>query len=86
MDTTNSLPIVVYTTPGCPQCNLTKTWLEKHEIQHRVVDVSEDQIALQKIKQMGYQTAPVVIVPFDWPTPGEHWYGFRPDKLSALIG
>lgn len=86
MDTTNSLPIVVYSTPGCQQCNMTKKWLESHGLQHRMVDVTEDGIALQKIRQMGYQAAPVVIVPFDWPTPGAHWYGFRPDKLQELIG
>lgn len=86
MDTTNSLPIVVYSTPGCVQCNMTKNWLKNHSIQYRDVDVQEDPIALQKVRAMGYQAAPVVVVPFDWPTPGEHWYGFRPDKLQELIG
>lgn len=85
MDTTNSLPVVIYTTPGCVQCNLTKKWLEKNQVQHQIVDVTEDSIGLQKIKQMGYQAAPVVIVPFDWPIAGEHWYGFRPDKLGQLL-
>ena len=85
MDTTNSLPVVVYTTPGCPQCNLTKKWLESNGVQHRIYDVTEDTIALQKIKQMGYKAAPVVIVPFDWPIAGEHWYGFRPDMLAKLL-
>lgn len=85
MDTTNSLAIPVYTTPGCVQCNLTKKWLDDHGLQYRIYDVSEDSIALQKIKQMGYKAAPVVIVPFDWPIPGEHWYGFRPDKLAQLL-
>lgn len=86
MDTTNSLPITVYTTPDCQMCRLTKKWLQDHGVQYRVVDLSEDAIALQKVKQMGYQSAPVVVVPFDWPHAGEHWYGFRPDLLQGLIG
>lgn len=85
MPNPNNLPVVVYSTPGCQQCNLTKNWLESHKIQYRDVNLEEDAVALQKVRQMGYQAAPVVIVPFDWPTPGAHWYGFRPDKLQALI-
>ncbi len=86
MSTVNSLPIVVYSTPGCVQCNLTKQWLTSKGLQFRDVDVSEDESALQHVKAMGYAAAPVVVVPFDWPIGGEHWYGFRPDKLAQLIG
>lgn len=86
MTNPNSLPIVVYSTPGCAQCRLTKNWLESKGIRYRNVDLSEDPIAAQKVKQMGYQAAPVVIVPFDWPIAGESWFGFRPDKLQELLG
>ncbi len=86
MSNQNSLPIVVYSTPGCAQCRLTKNWLESKGIQYRDVDLAEDAEAAQRVKDMGYQAAPVVIVPFDWPIGGEHWFGFRPDKLAQLLG
>lgn len=86
MDTTNSLPVVVYSRPSCVQCNATYRWLESHQIRYRVVNVEEDPIALQKIKQLGYLQAPVVVVPFDWPNGGSHWSGFNPGELAKLIG
>lgn len=81
----NQLPIVVYSTPGCVQCNMTKKWLEANDLRYREVNLSEDQIALQTVKQMGYQAAPVVIVPFDYPNGGSHWSGFQPDRLKELL-
>lgn len=81
----NRLPVVVYSRPNCVQCIATYRFLDSHDIRYRVVDVSEDPTALEKVKGMGYSSAPVVIVPFDWPIPGEHWSGFRPDLLSQLI-
>lgn len=84
MPSENRLPITVYSTPGCPQCNLTKTWLESHDFRYRDIDLSEDTDALQKVKGMGYQSAPVVIVPFEYEARAAHWFGFRPDLLSSI--
>lgn len=81
----NQPPVVVYSTPGCVQCNMTKKWLEDKQFRYREVDLSTDESAMEKVKAMGYAAAPVVIIPFDYPNGGSHWYGFRPDLLKELI-
>jgi glutaredoxin-like protein NrdH len=52
--------------------------LSKLEIEFKTVDLSEDNIAMDLVKSLGYQAAPVVVFGDD------HWSGFRPDKLDAL--
>jgi glutaredoxin-like protein NrdH len=70
--------VTVYTLPSFVQCESTKNYLSKLEIEFKTVDLSEDEIAMDLVKSLGYQAAPVVVS-------GEsHWSGFRPDKLDSL--
>jgi glutaredoxin-like protein NrdH len=62
------MAITVYTKPSCVQCTAT----------YRVLDLSQDETALETVKELGYLQAPVVV------TDDEHWSGFRPDKISEL--
>jgi glutaredoxin-like protein NrdH len=70
--------VTVYTLPACVQCESTKKYLKNKDVPFEVVDLSEDPAAMDMVKGLGYQAAPVVIAG------DEHWSGFRPDKLSAL--
>jgi glutaredoxin-like protein NrdH len=70
--------VTVYTLPACVQCESTKKYLKNKDVSFEVVDLSEDAAAMELVKSLGYQAAPVVIAGDD------HWSGFRPDKLSAL--
>lgn len=72
------MPIVVYSKPACPQCAATYRYLRKHNLPFEVVDMSTDAEALDLVKGLGYQQAPVVFAN------GEHWSGFRPDRLRSL--
>lgn len=72
------MSITVYTLPSCVQCDSTKRVLTKNGIEFNTVDLSTNETAMEMIKTLGYQAAPVVIAGDD------HWSGFRPDKLSAL--
>ncbi|MGP9694363.1 glutaredoxin-like protein NrdH [Brachybacterium sp. AOP25-B2-12] len=74
------MDITVYSKPLCVQCDATKRALNKAGIAYSVVDITEDAEALATIKGMGYLQAPVVI------TGEDHWSGFRPDKIKALVG
>lgn len=74
----NDSPITVYSKPSCVQCTSTYRALDRHGIQYDVIDVTEDENALNYVKSLGYSTAPVVT------TPDQHWGGFRPDKIAAL--
>lgn len=70
--------VIVYSKPRCVQCDATKRALESAGIGFEMVDITDDAAALAKVKALGYAQAPVVL------TDGEHWSGFRPDKIKAL--
>lgn len=84
--------ITVYTKPDCVQCDRTKAWLDSTEPnrgnmkgKYKVVDITEDLQALAAVKELGYMSAPVVIVNDNGDTHDEkHWYGFRPDLLKEF--
>jgi glutaredoxin-like protein NrdH len=70
--------ITVYTLPSCVQCDSTKKLLDRNELEYAVIDMSQDEAALELVKSLGYAAAPVVIA-------GDtHWSGFRPDKISEI--
>lgn len=72
------MAITVYTKPSCVQCTATKRALKKHGLEFEEVDLVEDADALATVKALGYQQAPVVFAN------GDHWSGYRPDKIKAL--
>lgn len=72
------MTISVYSKPSCVQCTATYRALDKQGIEYEVFDVSVDEKALEAVKELGYLQAPVVV------TDGDHWSGFRPDKINEL--
>jgi glutaredoxin-like protein NrdH len=72
------LSISVYSKPACVQCNATYRALDKLDTEYTVVDISEDADARDYVMSLGHLQAPVVIVD------GEHWSGYRPDRIKAL--
>ena len=72
------MTITVYSKPRCPQCDATYRALDKQGLDYRKIDVTEDAEALDFIKGLGYQQAPVVMAGAD------HWSGFRPDRIKAI--
>ncbi len=60
------------------QCKATYRALEARGINYEIIDVSEDPAALELVKALGYLQAPVVVAE------GDHWSGFRPDKIDEL--
>ena len=73
------MAITVYTKPSCVQCTATTRALNKYGLEFTEVDLVEDADALATIKSLGYQQAPVILAD------GEHWAGYRPDKIKALV-
>lgn len=56
-----------------------KRALDSAGIAYDLKDVSEDGDALLTIKELGYLQVPVVVTAL-----GDHWSGFRPDKINSL--
>lgn len=69
----------VYTKPNCVQCNMTKRHMDKIGVKYTTVDITEDSDALDKLIEMGYKAAPVVIT-----DEGTSWAGFQPQKIDEL--
>lgn len=72
------MTVTVYSKPACVQCNATVRALDKKGIEYKVVDMSQDIDALERVRALGYMQAPVVMAGSD------HWSGFRPDKIAGL--
>ncbi|MDP9806392.1 glutaredoxin-like protein NrdH [Trueperella bonasi] len=73
------MAITVYTKPSCVQCTATTRALTKYGLEFTEVDLVEDADALATVKALGYQQAPVIFAN------GDHWAGYRPDKIKALV-
>jgi glutaredoxin-like protein NrdH len=69
----------VYTKPNCVQCNMTKRHMDKIGVKYRTVDITEDKEALNKLIELGYKSAPVVMT-----EGGQTWSGFQPAKIDEL--
>lgn len=72
------MSITVYTKPACVQCNATKKALDRAGLDYTLVDISVDGRARDYVMGLGYLQAPVV------EANGEHWSGFRPERISSL--
>ena len=70
--------VTVYSKPSCVQCDATYRALDRKGIIYDVVDVTTEPAALDTVRSLGYQQAPVVVAGSD------HWSGYRPDKIAGL--
>ncbi|MPL99017.1 ribonucleoside-diphosphate reductase class Ib glutaredoxin subunit [Rhodobacter sp. 140A] len=73
------MSITVYSKPACVQCTATTRALAARGLAFDLVDLTEDAEALARVTELGYRQAPVVM------TADDHWAGFRPDKIAALV-
>nr|WP_245885893.1 glutaredoxin domain-containing protein [Xylanimonas oleitrophica] len=73
--------VTVLSKPGCVQCDATARALTTKGIDFVKVDVTDDDQALDLARGLGYLSVPVVVMP-----DGEHWAGFRPDRIADLDG
>ena len=52
---------------------------DRDKVNYNAIDLSTDEEAMDKIKEMGYTAAPVVIAG------DHHWSGFRIEKIKGVI-
>lgn len=43
------MKVIVYTTPACPFCKMTKEFLEENKIEYKEIDVSIDEDAAKEM-------------------------------------
>ncbi|WP_066910907.1 glutaredoxin-like protein NrdH [Millisia brevis] len=73
------MTVTVYTKPACMQCKATYRALDKEGIEYAVIDITEDDEARDYVMALGHLQAPIVVAGDD------HWSGFRPDRIRALV-
>lgn len=77
--------IKVYGKPDCYGCKATMKKLgqmqERGTLHTPVqyIDITVNEVAYQAVKDLGYQSVPVVVAP-----DGRHWAGYSPDKVGSL--
>ncbi|QCB29105.1 Glutaredoxin-like protein NrdH [Corynebacterium endometrii] len=74
-----AMSITLYTKPACPQCVATKRAFDRSGVEYSTVDVSMDDDARDYVMSLGYVALPVV------EAEGNHWSGFRPDRIKELV-
>ena len=71
--------LTVYTKPGCMQCRAVTRALDKAAADYRTVDITADADARDYVLSLGYLQVPVVVT-----AAGEHFGGYRPERIAAL--
>ena len=71
-------PLTVYVLPRCMQCAMTKRALEVVSVPYVLVNLANDEQAMELVKQLGYTSAPVAVAG------AASWAGFQPDKIKAI--
>jgi glutaredoxin-like protein NrdH len=79
------MKVVVYSKPSCVQCTATTRAMDAKGISYELVDLTQDNAAMNRVMHMGYRQAPVIIA---GDSENLNWAGFQPtmiDRLQAEI-
>lgn len=72
------MSVTVYAKPACVQCTATKRKLDQLGVEYDTIDLLTTEGALEKVRALGFQQAPIVI------TDSDSWSGYQPERLSNL--
>lgn len=78
MTAINSLQVLIYTTPTCPDCHALKRWLGEQGVAYEERDLTDPQIAEEAKARTGVRVAPISIVG------SEIFYGTFQSQKSGL--
>ncbi|WP_292058412.1 glutaredoxin family protein [Brevundimonas sp. UBA5936] len=59
---TASTPVLIYTTPTCPDCHALKRWLAEQGVEYEERDLTDPRIADEAKARTGVRVAPISIV------------------------
>lgn len=73
--------VVIYSTPSCQYCNMTKEFLAQHSVEYVNHDVSQDEaMRNEMIEKSGQMGVPVIDIE------GDIIVGFDQEKIAELLG
>jgi glutaredoxin-like protein NrdH len=79
----NIMTIALLSKPACVQCTATERQFDAANLSYNKEDIYEEG-NLTLVKELGYMSAPVVLVRDNGGELVDHWAGFRPDKITEL--
>ncbi len=62
MAITSHPPVILYTTPTCPDCHTLKTWLDREGIMFEERDLSIREVMEEAKARTGVRVAPITLV------------------------
>ena len=71
--------ITVYGQPGCQPCKLATAYLDRHDVPHTYVDLTEHPELIEKFRAAGKTSTPIL------QTPTETTSGFNPQALTRAV-
>ena len=72
------MEIIIWTSPNCVQCEMTKKTMTKLGIEYKELTLQEHPLVVETFKAQGFTSAPIVT------TDTKIWSGFRLDKIKSL--
>lgn len=74
------MSVLIYSTPTCPWCQLTKKWLEEKGVEYKDFNVAEDEAKAQEmIQKSGQMNVPMLDIN------GTIIIGFNPEKIEEAL-
>lgn len=55
-------PVLLYTTPTCPDCHALKTWLAQQNVPYTERDLTDSAVADEAKARYGVRVAPITVV------------------------
>lgn len=75
------MKVVIYTTPTCPYCEMTKEFFRKNNVEYEEKDVSSDETALKEMMEKSGQLG-VPVIEID----GKILVGYSEKALREALG
>jgi glutaredoxin-like protein NrdH len=76
----HQVPVILYSKKPCVQCDAMVRKLTKEGAPFHKVDVTQDPAAYEFVTSLNYAQVPVT-----YTSGGEHWGGYVPANVEALI-
>jgi len=81
------MELIVYTAPWCRDCREAKSFLAKHHIPYREIDIeSTPGSADEVLKNVGKRAIPQFVIDGKWVQPYAAGKGFLYEEMAKLLG
>lgn len=74
---------VLFSKRDCMGCYASEEMMKAKKLVFSVVKLDEDGEALNTVKELGFMSAPVIVV-YNEDKVVEAWSGFRPERIEGL--